>query len=273
MPCSIERTGDRLRVSCRLSIAWPLALTLLGLSVLWLISVRSTVECTRKPDGSVRATAQSHRIGWSSAPRVVEDLRSAEVETHDERPSSPNFEPGTHLRRGRSSQPTYLVVLIDGKGARHPVSTMRSSGRAPHAALADGINRFLRDRTSRRAVLSQPWQPVTLLMLLFPVVAAIFYWTHRGECVARRDTGTVHVTSWNLLIPRTTVIPMADIREFAYVEGVRRRGRRHRVTYHPSVIRHDGSSVPFGTASDPENDDAMANALGALERFCREGRA
>lgn len=270
MPCSIERVGNSLRVSYRLSVAWPIVFTVFGLAVAWMISVRSTVECVRRPDGSVHATVTSHRIGWTSAPRVVEDVRSAMVETHDERPSSSSFEPGTHGRRSRQHQPTYQVVLVDGKGGRHPVSTMRSSGRAPHAALADGVNRFVGNTGSRRAVLRQASHPVSLLILLFPVLAMLLFWTHRGECVALRDTATVHVTSWSYLFPKATAIPMADIREFAFVEATRRRGGRQRTSYQASVIRHDGSAVRFGASSDPENDDAMANALGALERFCRE---
>ncbi len=273
VPYSAQRIGDTLQATFRVSVAVPIVLAIVILPLFWAIAASYSVECVRQTDGTVRAKVQAMRIGWSSKPETVENLRTARVETvtgtasFRETDDGSGF--GSRRRRRSSSGPTHRVLLVDGSGVEHPVSGARSSGRSKYDTLAQAINRFLANPSQRRTVARQPWDPLTLPILLVPVLGLLYYLTGRCDCVIDRSSGTVVVKKWGPLGARTTVVPLEEVQEFSIVTRPARWNRR--AAQHAALVRTNGSVIQLGQDRTTDADESdISNTINALERFRAE---
>lgn len=270
MPYSTQRIGDSLHATFRVTLALPIVLTVIGLLLFWLVASWYTVECVRQSDGKVRSTIRAHRIGWSHPPVIVDSIRTARVETASSRRSDRDFgSTSSASRRRRSSTPTHRVLLIDAAGAEHPVSEMRTSGLARHTALASGINRFLANPSLRRTIVRQPWEAITLAILLVPLLGLGIYLSAYCDCVIDRGAQMVHIKKWGLLGPRTIRVALHEVREFSTLVKAGRWNRKP--TYNAVLTRHNGTTLNLAQShSTDDSDNDLSNTINALERFRAE---
>lgn len=261
MPVQVTQTGDTLHATYRISKAWPLVLSLIGLTALWLFSSWYSVECVRTPEGRVDATIRAHRLGWTTSPNTVVDLRSARIDSDSTRGGSSNRAVPSRISSGNT---VHRVLLMDGSGTPHPVSSYRSSGQRKCVVLADAINRFLADPKSSRTVARQPWDPGVLFCLIFPFIGFYAYFAGRGDCTINGMDGTVRVVRWGFPSSKTTVVALGDVREFTLLRQTTE--TRNEPKVYPALVRTDSSVIPLGRPVSPEDDDT-ANLVNVLERF------